>query len=59
MASKRPHGRAVCAPDFRLRPSTHTTSQQRRHNVVTLQRRCNDVAATLCACWGGPGFESR
>ena len=26
-----------------------TTSLQR--NVTTLQRRCNDVEATLCVCW--------
>ena len=29
-----------------------TTSLQRRCNVVTLQRRCKDVVATLCVCWG-------
>ena len=28
-------------------PSKHTTSQERRCNVVTLQRRCNDVLAFL------------
>ena len=28
------------------------TSLQRRSNVTTLQRRCNDVVATLCVCWG-------
>ena len=32
-------------------PSKYTTSQQRLYNVVTLQRRCNDVVATLCVCW--------
>ena len=32
-------------------PSKHTTSQQRRCNVTTLQRRCNDVVRTLCVCW--------
>ena len=26
-------------------------SLQRRCNVTTLQRRCNDVLATVCACW--------
>ena len=28
-----------------------TTSLQRCCNVVTLQRRCKDVVATLCVCW--------
>ena len=28
-----------------------STSLQRRCNVMTLQRRCKDVVATLCACW--------
>ena len=28
-----------------------TTSLQRRCEVVMLQRRCNDVVATLCVCW--------
>ena len=28
-----------------------TMSLQRRCNVTTLQRRCNDVDATLCVCW--------
>ena len=37
------------------RPSKHTTSHQRRCNVVTLQRRCNDVITTLCVCWGRIG----
>ena len=27
------------------------TSLQRRCNVVTLQRLCNDVVITLCVCW--------
>ena len=27
------------------------TSLKRRCNVTTLQRRCNDVIATLCVCW--------
>ena len=27
------------------------TSLQRRYNVVTLQRRCNDVVATFGVCW--------
>ena len=27
-----------------------TTSLQRRCNVMTLQRRCNDVVTTLCVC---------
>ena len=27
------------------------TSLPRRCNVTTLQRRCNDVVATLCVCW--------
>ena len=31
--------------------SKHTTSLQHRCNVTTLQRRCNDVVATLCVCW--------
>ena len=31
--------------------SKHTTSQQRRCNVVTLQQHCNDVLATLCVYW--------
>ena len=31
-----------------------TTSLQRRCNVVTLHRRCNDVPATLCVCWEVP-----
>ena len=34
-----------------LQPSKHTTSQQRRCNVMTLQRRCSDVVRTLCVCW--------
>ena len=32
-------------------PSKHTTWLQRRCNVTTLQRYCNDAVATLCACW--------
>ena len=28
-----------------------TTSLECRCNVTTLQRRCNDVVATLCVCW--------
>ena len=37
-----------------LLPSKYTTSQQRRCNVVTLQRRYNDVPATFCVCWVVP-----
>ena len=28
-----------------------STSLQHSCNVLTLQRRCNDVGATLCCCW--------
>ena len=31
--------------------SKHTASLQRRCNVATLQRRYNDVVATLYVCW--------
>ena len=37
--------------DFDRLPSKHTTLQKRRCNVVTMQRRCNDVPARLCVCW--------
>ena len=38
---------------YQLQPSKHTTWLKRRCNVTTLQRRCNDVDATLFVCWLG------
>ena len=32
---------------FSTLPSKHTVSQQRRYNVVTLQRRCRDIVCLL------------
>ena len=34
--------------DLNQLPSKHKTSPQRRCNVTTFQRRCNDVVVTLC-----------
>ena len=44
------------SPTAIISQQTHNispTSLQRRCNVRTLQRRCNDVVRTLCVCWDG------
>ena len=44
----------VCFFNLGVSQQTHnvaTTSLQRLCNVVTLQRRYNNVPATLCVCW--------
>ena len=40
-------------------PSKHTTSLQRHCNGTTLQRRCNDVVATLSVCCDPFGSNGR
>ena len=43
----------ICTEDVHTQQTYNVaiTSLQRRCNVVTLQRRFNDVPATLCVCW--------
>ena len=47
----------ISGTNLKYYPNKHTTSQQRRVqrrcDGLTLQRRCNDVVATLCVCWDG------
>ena len=43
-----------CTPRVKIflrRDDTYPANTQRRYNVMTLQRCCNDVVATLCVCW--------
>ena len=48
------HGEILQAADSSQHlPMKYTTLQQRRCNVVTLQRRCKGVPSTLCVCWVG------
>ena len=46
------HGDNVCDfPTPQRAHDVHTTSAQRRCNVMTLHRRWSDVVLTSCACW--------